>query len=225
MPLYRQPFGASFPGDGDPITLDNLTKALAAFQRTFLSGDSPYDRFRRGNAGAIPESAKRGELLFRADRLKCAACHSGILFTKDVDTAAAPAPTLEFVNTGLYNIGGVGAYPANNTGVYEHTRQASDMGRFKIPTLRNIALTYPYMHDGTAATLDDVLDHYAAGGRTITASANAGDGSRNPYKSPLIGGFTLTPQERTDLLAFLRALTDSSFIRNPKLANPWIAAR
>ena len=223
MPLYRQPFGASFPGDGDPITLDNLTKALAAFQRTFLSGDSPYDRFRRGNAGAIPESAKRGELLFRADRLKCAACHSGILFTKDVDTAAAPAPTLEFVNTGLYNIGGAGAYPANNTGIYEHTRQPSDMGRFKIPTLRNIALTYPYMHDGTAATLDDVLDH------TPPAAAhhrrrNAGDGSRNPYKSPLIGGFTLTRRSAPTSRVPPRP---DGFVVHPesKLANPWIAAR
>jgi cytochrome c peroxidase len=220
--LYRSLFSASFPGQAEPITLDNLTRALASFQRTFLTGASPYDRFKRGDAGAISESAKRGELLFRSDRLKCAECHSGVLFTKDADYGGSPTATVEFINNGLYNIGGTGAYPANNTGLYEHTRVSTDMGRFKIPTLRNIALTYPYMHDGSVATLDDVIDHYAAGGRTIASGANAGVGSQNPYKSPLIGGFTLTPQERVDLLSFLRSLTDSGFIRNPKLSNPWV---
>jgi len=223
--LYRDLFRSSFPIDPDPITLANLTKALASFQRTFLSGDSPHDRFRRGETSAISESAKRGEAIFRSEPLKCAECHSGILFTKDVDHEALPAATVEFINNGLYNLGGTGAYPSNNTGLFEHTRVPGDMGRFKIPTLRNIALTFPYMHDGSVATLDDVLDHYAAGGRTISTGQNAGDGSKNPYKSPLVGGFPLTQQERADLLAFLRVLTDSAFIRNPKLSNPWIGNR
>ena len=83
-----------------------------------------------------------------------------------------------------------------------------DVGKFKAPTLRNIELTAPYMHDGSAATLDAVLDHYAAGGRTIMGAAHAGDGFHNPNKDPLIHGFTLTAQDRSDLIAFLRSLTD-----------------
>jgi cytochrome c peroxidase len=220
--VYRQLFGLSFPTDQDPITLANITRALAAFQRTLLGGNSPYDRFRKGDGAAIPEAAKRGEALFRGERLKCAQCHGGLLFTKDADYEGSPAATIEFVNNGLYNIGGTGAYPANNTGLFEHTGVPADMGRFKIPGLRNIALTYPYMHDGSAGTLDDVIDHYAAGGRTITSGPNAGSGSANPFKSSLVAGFTLSAEERADLLAFLRSLTDSSFIRDPKFANPWI---
>ena len=220
--LYRDLFVASFPNDSAPITLDHLTKALASFERTFLTGDSPYDRFRRGDASAISESAKRGAVLFGGDRLKCAQCHSGVLLTKDADFEGAPAGVFEFVNNGLYNIGGTGAYPADNAGLFEHTRAPADMGRFKVPTLRNIALTYPYMHDGTVATLDDAIDHYAAGGRAITVGPNSGDGSKNPYKSTLLTGFSLTGPERADLLAFLRTFTDSAFIRNPTLSNPWI---
>ena len=96
------------------------------------------------------------------------------------------------------------------------------MGRFKVPTLRNIEVTYPYMHDGTLATLGDVIDHYAAGGRTIATGPSAGVGSSNPYKSPLVSGFAMTAGERADLIFFLRSLTDSSFMTDPRLSNPWI---
>jgi cytochrome c peroxidase len=125
---------------------------------------------------------------------------------------------IAFHNTGLYNIDGKGAYPPNNTGVYEITHKPSDMGRFKAPTLRNIALTAPYMHDGSIPTLEEVIDHYAAGGRTI----DGGVGSKNPFKSNFISGFKLTQQEKQDLLEFLRSLTDESFINNPAQANPQV---
>jgi cytochrome c peroxidase len=93
----------------------------------------------------------------------------------------------------------------HNTGVTE------DRGQFKAPTLRNIALTAPYMHDGSIATLDAVLDHYAAGGRV----------QDNPAKDPLIGGFSLTAGERHDLIEFLRSLTDEAVLRDPRFSNPW----
>ena len=93
------------------------------------------------------------------------------------------------------------------------------MGRFKAPTLRNIALTAPYMHDGSIATLEEVIDHYAAGGRTISSGPNAGVGSKNPNKSTFIQGFTLTAEERQDLLAFLRSLTDQTFVNDPKFSD------
>ena len=127
---------------------------------------------------------------------------------------------IAFHNTGLYNIDGNGAYPADNTGVQEITQNAEDMGRFRAPTLRNIALTAPYMHDGAIATLEDVIDHYAAAGRTILTGPDAGVGSENPLKSPFIKGFSLSTTEKQDLLAFLQSLTDETFISNPALSNP-----
>jgi cytochrome c peroxidase len=87
------------------------------------------------------------------------------------------------------------------------------MGHFKAPTLRNVAVTAPYMHDGSIATLDEVLDHYAAGGR--------GGGIGNPYKSGFVRGFELSAEERRDLLEFLRSLTDEKFLRDPRFSDPW----
>jgi cytochrome c peroxidase len=130
-------------------------------------------------------------------------------------------PETPFHNTGLYNIDGQGGFPASSPGVYELTQDPADMGKFKAPTLRNIAVTAPYMHDGSIATLSEVLDHYAAGGRTIASGPNAGVGSDSPLRSDLIRGFDLSAQERTDVLAFLQSLTDDAFLTNPAYANPW----
>jgi len=222
--LYLSLFRAAFPGDTSPITLGNVTRAIATFERTFVSGDSPYDRFTRGDASALSDAAQRGEALFRSDRLKCSQCHSGVMFTNAARWVGSTTPDdPEFFNTGLYNIDGAGAYPAPNTGLFSLTGVASDMGKFKVPSLRNIEVTFPYMHDGTVATLSDAIDHYAAGGRTITSGVNAGVGSANPYKSALIGGFTITDAEKSDLIAFLRSLTDSTFLTDPRFSNPWIA--
>lgn len=88
-------------------------------------------------------------------------------------------------------------------------------------TLRNIALTAPYMHDGSIPTLEGVLDHYAAGGRTIQSGPYAGNGHNNPNKDPLIGGFTLSGQDRKDLIAFLDSLTDEAVLHDPRFSNPW----
>ena len=112
------------------------------------------------------------------------------------------------------------SYPAPNVGIYQYTSRPEDVGKFKVPTLRNIALTAPYMHDGSAKTLDDVLDHYAAGGRTIVNSPYAGNGSQNPNKDPLIRGFKLSSQDRADLIAFLQSLTDEEVIHDPRFGNP-----
>ena len=220
--LYRDLFGATFPGDREPVSLDNVTRALAAFERTFLSGDAPYDRFKAGAAGAVSAAAKRGEALFRSDRLACSQCHSGPLFTNAARWVGSTSGDPEFLNNGLYNLDGAGGYPPPNTGLFAFTAKAADMGRFKVPSLRNIDVTYPYMHDGTLATLEDVIDHYAAGGRTLATGLNRGDGSRSPYKSPLVAGFMISAGEKADLVAFLRSLTDSTFLTSPALSNPWI---
>ena len=129
---------------------------------------------------------------------------------------------IAFHNTGLYNIDDRGSYPPYNTGVYEITHNPQDMGRFKAPTLRNIALTAPYMHDGSIKTLEEAIEHYQVGGRTIKSGKWAGIGRKNPLKSGFINGFNLNYAEKSDLLAFLRSLTDEEFITNPDFSDPQI---
>lgn len=103
------------------------------------------------------------------------------------------------------------------------TLSGQDMGRFRAPSLRNVEVTAPYFHDGSAATLDDVLDHYSRGGRRIVSGPYAGDGSSNAFKSELVQGFSITEEERQDVLAFLRSLTDTELLTDERLANPWPA--
>lgn len=95
------------------------------------------------------------------------------------------------------------------------------MGRFKVPSLRNVAITAPYMHDGSIATLDEVLDHYAAGGRTIGEGPHAGVGRDNPLKSSFVSGFEMTADERAELIAFLRSFKDKKFLTDPRYSDPW----
>jgi cytochrome c peroxidase len=218
---YPGMFRAAFPGQGDPVTLDNVTKAIATFERAILSADSPYDRYQQGDRNALSASAKRGMDLYFGERLECFHCHGGFNLTDAVVTAATRIEETPFHNTGLYNLDGMGAYPADNTGVHDITHNASDMGRFRAPTLRNIALTAPYMHDGSIATLEGAIDHYAAGGRTIASGPNAGVGSSSPLRSEFVRGFILDPREKADVVEFLRALTDESLLRDPRFADPF----
>ncbi len=222
VPLYRALFVVAFATDTAQISVNNVARAIAAFERTLISGNSPYDRFRRGDTHALPKDAQRGATLFASDRLQCARCHSGVLFTNAVRMGGVSPIAPQFANTGLYNVGGNGAYAAPNTGLFASTGVLSDMGRFKIPSLRNVAVTYPYMHDGSVATLEDVIDHYAGGGRTLTAGPAPGIGRRNPYKHAFVAGFRISPSEKLDLLAFLRSLTDSTFLTDSTHMNPWV---
>ena len=220
-PYYAEAFPASFP-DHSQIDLFTVTRAIGAFQRTLISLNSPYDRYKYwGEADAISPEAKRGEQLFFSHRLECYHCHTGVLFTDNMQSSRTPVPELGNHNNGLYNLDGKGAYPATATGFFEFTGNPADMGRFRTPSLRNVGVTAPYFHDGSAATLADVIDHYAAAGRTITEGPSAGDGARNPFKDPLIVGFKITDEEKADLIAFLDSLTDESFLTNPAYSDPW----
>lgn len=220
-PIYADLFRRSFPGDDAPISVANTVKAISAFERTLISGDSPFDRWQRGDATAISDSAQRGYELFTSEKCECFHCHAGFNFEDVVKYQGKSMVEARFHNTGLYNIDGMGAYPAPNTGIHEVSGIASDMGKFRAPTLRNVAVTAPYFHDGSAATLDEVLDHYAAAGRTIPSGPYAGVGSANPYKDSLIIGFTLSDQERADLKAFFESLTDATFLHDSRFADPW----
>ena len=220
-PQYQKLFAEAFRESVNSITISNIAKAIAAFERTLISVNSPYDRYRYGGeVNAISAAAKRGEELFNSESLECFHCHGGINFSDSIMHERLAFKEIAFHNTGLYNIDGNGAYPPDNTGVYEITNSPLDMGKFKAPTLRNIDLTAPYMHDGSINTLEEVIDHYQAGGRTIKNGNFEGVGSENPLKSNFINGFNLTVQEREDLLAFLRSLTDREFIDNPAFSDP-----
>ena len=221
-PRYQLLFARAFPDDADRFTVKNVAKALAAFERSIISARSPYDRYHYGgDDSAVSNSAKRGEILFFNQHLSCFRCHGGFNFSDATVSESNAGREIEFHNTGLYKIAGLLSYPAPNVGTYEYTRIAADVGKFKTPTLRNIAITGPYMHDGSIATLEGVLDHYAAGGRTIESGPEAGNGHDNPNKDPLIAGFELSRQDRADLIAFLESLTDEEVRHDPRFANPW----
>ncbi len=222
-PVYEDLFPRAFPETASPFTFENVPRALAAFQRTLLSGWSEYDKHIAGQASAFGASEKRGLELFFSEELECYHCHGGFLFSDSVAHAGSTFFEALFHNTGLYNIDGNGAYPADNPGLFEITTNPADMGRFRAVSLRNVAVTAPYFHDGSAATLDDVLDHYAAGGRTITTGPHAGVGSASPLKDELVRGFTLTAEQRVDVLAFLRSLTDTRFLSDPRHSDPFAA--
>jgi cytochrome c peroxidase len=226
---YPAMFAAAFPDEEDPISLDSITKAIAAFQRQLTSFNSRVDRWQQGDRKALNESEQRGMALFFggtnaagvADAFECFHCHGGFLFSQSSDHSGQVFDQKFFMNNGLYNLDEDGSYPAGNEGLYDITGDPADKGKFKPPSLRNIAVTAPYMHDGSIQTLEEVLEHYARGGRLIESGPNAGDGSLNPNKSAFLNGFAMTEQEKQDLLAFLGALTDEDLLTNPKHSDPF----
>ena len=202
-PRYPPLFRAAFPDRDGAMTLETLSKALAAFERAITSFRSPYDAYRwGGQPGAIGPAAKRGEALFFGERLECYHCHGGPTFTDTVMHSRLAEPEIGFHDTGVRRRGGIG----------ELTGEPMRDGTFRTPSLRNVGLTAPYMHDGSIPTLERVLDHYAKGGRT-----------RGPITSALLRGFRLSKQERADVIAFLNSLTDRELTTDARWADPWPA--
>lgn len=223
-PAYAALVAEAFP---ERAGLDRtaVVRALASFLRTFVTGGSPYDRWAHaGDAGAMSPAALRGFELFTSERLECYHCHvPNQGFTGAFRVAGQDTVAFAFENDGLYNIGGTGAYPPDNRGLYEFSGKPTDEGRFRVPSLRNVMLTAPYMHDGSLAAIDEVIDMYARGGRLIASGPYAGDGARSPNKSLFVRGFTLSPAERADLIAFLESLTDPTLATDPRFASPFAA--
>jgi cytochrome c peroxidase len=202
---YTEQFAAAFPNDPAPLSMDHIIKAIATFERTLISGRSAFDRYVfDDDRAALPESARRGMALFFSARVGCAQCHFGINFSGRLVYQGHEQDRAIFANTGLYDIDGRGGYPATDRGLIELTQRAADMGKFRVPTLRNVALTAPYMHDGSLPTLQDVMDHYARGGH------------KSRRQDPRIRPFVLTETERAELTDFLGSLTDRDFVENPQ---------
>lgn len=216
LPLFR----AAFPKQ--EISFDLIVKALASFVRSLISLNAPFDQYAyQGDDNAISPSALRGMNLFFSEKLECHHCHGGFNFTQSTSHEKQLIDRRPFHNTGLYNIK-IGnqsiGYPEIDVGLAEISTLARDNGRFRAPTLRNVEVTAPYMHDGSLSTLSDVLDFYAAGGRNITDGPYKGDGRKNPLKSAFIKGFEMSEQDKTDLINFLKTLTDDEFLSNPAFA-------
>ena len=186
---YGERFRAAFPGEASPITLPNIVKAIASFERVLVSADSAFDRYlyKDDHSGMSP-AAKRGAALFFSPGFHCSECHGSVNIS---------GPTIF-----------TGAMPSDPEAFFHDTGVAAQPAKFRAPTLRNIAVTAPYMHDGSMETLKDVVTHYANGGRY-----------QRP-KSDKVRGFSVRPSDVDDLVAFLETLTDHKFLTDHSLSNP-----
>jgi cytochrome c peroxidase len=221
---YKNEFANAFPSDAAPITFANIIKAIACFERGVVSTSSKYDLYLEGKATLTPAES-RGKDLFFGEKAECHHCHGSVNFDDQFFHAGTRQIETPFHNTGLYNLASKGDYPAPNRGLFESTNNPEDMGKFRAPSLRNVAVTGPYMHDGSVATLREVINIYADAGRNIEQGPFAGDGRSNPHKSALIVPIELSEQERADLIAFLETLTDDTLLTSPRYSDPWLAAK
>jgi cytochrome c peroxidase len=196
-------------GDSD-VSFERIVQALASYVRSLVSFNSAFDRYAYfAQDDALSASAIRGMDLFFSEKLECFHCHGGVNFTQSSQHENQRLDLRPFHNTGLYDVDGSGAYPTEDQGLIEVTLNIGDMGRFRAPSLRNVANSAPYMHDGSVESLMQVIDFYANGGR--------GTGVSSPFKSPFIKGFNLTADEKNDLLVFLQSLTDEAFLTSSNL--------
>jgi cytochrome c peroxidase len=180
IPEYQKAAKTLFNRDFDAWV---LTRSIAAFERSLISLNSPYDQFMRGNKQALTSDQRAGMKLFNT--LYCTTCHPAPYFTN-----------FNAENNGLYKEYGT------DKGRFRINLDSADIGFFKTPTLRNIELTYPYMHDGSLKSLDEVIEHYLVGGKHPKG--------QHPSILPL----ELTPREKKQLISFLSALTDTSYLKN-----------
>jgi cytochrome c peroxidase len=203
--LFRKAFGTT------DITSDRISKALSQFIRSMVSFNSKYDQGYASNNSNLTVQEKAG--LQKVIQLNCTECHN------DFETHSSKKPLfLPVENSGLniFNFGTNNGLDLNyvDNGIGERTRQARDMATFKMPSLRNVALTAPYMHDGRFATLEDVLDHYQ--GRVKNHPNKGQNIPANGY-----GTTVLSNTDKANIIAFLKTLTDASFVTDERFSNPF----
>lgn len=195
--MFREAFGIE---DTEQITRDLAVKALAQFQRIIISGNSKYDRVKAGIGAFTDEQLVGLETFFDINLLlkdgECGHCHNAPLFT-----------TNQFFDNGLQDTETIEGY--KDFGLGGITNKSVDMGKMRAPSLRNIALTAPYMHDGRFKTLEEVVEHYSTGGHGT------------PNKDPLVLKLDLTEEQKVGLVAFMKTLTDTSYLENPYVTNPF----
>jgi cytochrome c peroxidase len=232
IPNYVTLFNNAFGGGAEGVTEQNTRYALASFQRSMISGRSPYDKYINGDKTAISASAARGLNFFNGEVAECFHCHGGFNFTDTSRHSTQSVEEFAYHNNGTMTQAEYDALASEKQGLKDVTGLQSDQGKFKAPSLRNIGVTYPYMHAGNimcadannpnktaGKTIEDcardalgkVVDQYVAGGKaTIHPNVD----------TSLIRPFAIQPQEKTDLINFLLTLTDSEFLSNPKFSKP-----
>ncbi|TLV03927.1 cytochrome-c peroxidase [Dyadobacter luticola] len=188
--MFKKAFGT------EEITSERMMKALSQFMLTMVSAESRYDYYKMGDQSALNADEKQGMALFQA---KCSSCHAGELFTD-----------YSFRNNGLVPL------RIDDKGRFGISANNADLYKFKVPSLRNVGLTAPYMHDGRFHTLEEVLDHYSD---SIKPSATLDSVFIRQGEKP---GITLSDAEKKSIIAFLRSLNDEQFIRNAKLSDPGV---
>jgi len=191
-PQYPKKFFQAFGTDQVDSML--VVKALAQFERTLVSADSRFDKRERGEMN-MTSAQRRGEVIFFSEKGDCFHCHGNILFTDNI-----------FHNNGLDSV-------FSDPGLAAITGDPNDEGKFKTPTLRNLVFTAPYMHDGRFQTLEEVIEFYTSG---LKYSPTI-----DPLMTKVNGRADMTAQEKSDLIEFLKALTDSTFVSNPEFASPF----
>lgn len=183
QPLFQKAFG-------EGPNIDNIVKAIASFERTIIGGNSKYDRYQNGDTSALNEEEKLGLEIFTG-KGNCTRCHVGATLS----------------DSQFHNLGVGMDKPKPDLGRYEFTKKEEDKGAFKTPTLRDVSKTAPYMHDGSQATLEEVIEFYNIGGE------------KNPHLDINMKPLNLTPQEQKALIAFLKALDSEPYpyVKKPPL--------
>ncbi len=228
--VYRELFSSAYGNGLDKITEKNVRFALASFQRTLISGNSPFDKVVYQNqSSAMSASAKRGMAIFNGEVAECFHCHGGFNFTDTASHTNVKNADITYNDNGFKSLTTYNSLSDTRKGLFSITGKTSDIGKFRAPSLRNVALTFPYMHDGSIHcdanlkpspgvysedcarnALGKVIEHYKAGGLTPSNK-----------DTTLIRGFTLTQTEKDDLINFLLSLTDQEFISNKEFSNPF----
>jgi cytochrome c peroxidase len=199
----------------DKINWIDVKSLIATYVRTFKFQNAKYDLVEKRKAKfTVDELA--GKNLFFSDKLNCKKCHGGNDFDEPEFTRMN-----KYQNIGLYNIGKDSFYANGDNGLFNESKDRDDIGKFKIPSLRNIMLTAPYFHDGSAPNIDAVINSYSKGGRDIKEGPFKGDGRAHSSKNQFIEGFKITPKEKKQLISFLYTLTDTSYLKNPFYTDPF----
>ena len=227
---YLDLFNKAFGGGIENINEQNIRYSLSSFVRILISGNSPYDKyFFQNQEGNLSESQKNGLFLFNSKITNCSKCHTDFNFSDSTSFEGSNIDIGKYHDNGIKSTLDYNNLPLNERGLFELTEKSGDIGKFRTPSLRNIALTYPYMHDGSIHcdlslrpaigiyseacardALGKVINHYMSGGKNPSNK-----------ETNLIKPFSLTANEKEDLINFLLSLTDLEFITNQKISNPF----
>jgi cytochrome c peroxidase len=216
---YNTLFQKAFPTKNKAITFELIKEAISAFIITIKSKQSKYDEYVAGNKTILNKDEKEGMQLFFSEMLQCSKCHGGDNF--DHPSVMNKNGELDFYfNIGLYNIDAKGGYPSRDIGLMYKTNLPNDMGKFRVPTLRNLLYTAPYYHDGSEISLKQVIENYNNGGRVIKNGYEKGNGAESPLKHSFIKPLGLNEMQKNQLLAFLYTLNDSNFVHKKEYQLP-----